>query len=74
MPEILSEKLIEKILATLEQFEDSQRRMKDFAMSDPEAYERAFHDALEAESAHRAYMDCFCMVTGRAYVARETDS
>lgn len=74
MSKDIEKKLIEKILATQEQFEEAQRRMKDFSLVDPEAYERAFHDALEADAANDAYTDAFRMVTGRYYVAPETDS
>lgn len=72
MPDILSKKLTEKIEATDAAFLEARGRMIAHHLSDPEAYQRALHDLIEAEAARLAYCDAFFMVTGRKYV--EIDS
>ena len=57
----------EQIKATEEMMLEAKGRMIAYHLSDPEAFERAFHDMIEAESAHRAYADAYRMVTGYEY-------
>lgn len=73
MPDILSEKLIEKIMLTNAAYL-AKRRMAQRALTDPEAYMLAAHDLIEAEAARLAYIDAHFMVTGRKYINDEIDS
>lgn len=71
MPDNLNEKLIEKIQATNAAYLETKQRMITHHLSDPEAYERAFHDLIEAEAARRAYADAYLMATGSKYVSEQ---
>lgn len=69
----LSEKITQKIEATDKAYLEAKGRMIAFHLSEPEAYQRALHDLIEAEAAFRAYADVYFMVTAHKYIGGEVD-